>query len=133
MNTFEGIDDLFEDSYRDAQDIIDEPGKIERTLERLEKKLRGLPILNDTLSYIPKMGMLLNSYIKKEYTQIPLGIIIAIAGAILYFISPLDLIPDFIPLAGYLDDAAVVGSALKLVKSDLDEYMIWRCQNGYTS
>ena len=133
LNTFEGIDDLFSDSYRKAQDIIDEPGKIERILERLEKKLCGLPILNDALSYIPKMGMLLNSYIRKEYPQIPLGIIIAVIGVILYFINPFDLIPDVIPLAGYLDDAAVAGMALKLIKSDLDEYMTWRYQNGYAS
>ena len=133
LNTFEGIDDLFSDSYRKAQDIIDEPGKIERILERLEKKLCGLPILNDALSYIPKMGMLLNSYIRKEYPQIPLGIIIAVIGVILYFINPFDLIPDVIPLAGYLDDAAVAGTALKLIKSDLDEYMTWRYQNSYAS
>ena len=70
---------------------------------------------------------------RHEYPQIPLGIIIAVIGVILYFINPFDLIPDVIPLAGYLDDAAVAGTALKLIKSDLDEYMTWRYQNGYAS
>lgn len=54
------------------------------------------------------MILLVRNYIKKEYTEIPLGSIIAIISALIYVISPADLIPDNIPGIGYLDDAAVV-------------------------
>lgn len=40
-----------------------------------------------------------------------------LAGALLYFLSPIDLIPDFIAGIGYLDDAAVVTSALKAAQT----------------
>lgn len=76
------------------------------------------------------MGLMLNSYIKKQYTEVPIGIIFAILGAVLYFVSPIDLIPDFIPVLGLLDDAAVVGIALKIAQRDIDEYMEWRAKKG---
>ena len=112
--------------------MLEDPGKIDRLLKRLEKKLRKIPSLKklgESLAYVPKMGMLLNSWIRKDYTDIPIGSIVAIIGALAYFVLPIDVIPD-IPPVGYIDDAAVVTGALYLIKSDLDEYMRWRVQVG---
>lgn len=41
---------------------------------------------------------------------------VAIIGALGYFISPLDAIPDFIPIVGYSDDASVLAATVLLVK-----------------
>ena len=124
------INDVFEEEYNKAQEMLEKPDRIEKILKRLEKKLKGLPVLNDTLAYIPQMGLMIRSYIKNEYTVIPIGVIISILGAVLYFVMPVDLIPDFIPGVGYLDDAAVIGSVLMLVKSDVDEFMKWRSEQS---
>ncbi|TDY71762.1 uncharacterized membrane protein YkvA (DUF1232 family) [Leptospira meyeri] len=43
----------------------------------------------------------------------------SIAFALLYFISPIDAIPDVILALGYTDDAGVVASTLLLIKSQL--------------
>ena len=40
-----------------------------------------------------------------------------IMGALGYLICPVDLIPDFIPVAGYADDAAALTAAIKLVQN----------------
>nr|WP_295215358.1 DUF1232 domain-containing protein [Ruminococcus sp.] len=76
------------------------------------------------------MVSLLKSYIEKEYTDLPLGTIIAITSALLYFVSPIDLVPDSIPVIGYFDDAAVVAACWKLVESDVKEYLKWREDNN---
>ena len=47
-------------------------------------------------------------------------------SALIYFVSPVDIISDFLPVVGYLDDAAVVAACIKLVKSDIDDYKQWR-------
>ena len=52
----------------------------------------------------------------------PRGTVAAIVGSLLYVLSPVDLIPDMIPVVGYLDDAAVLALCLKFVKHDVDEY-----------
>lgn len=64
--------------------------------------------------------------IKKEYSDVPIGTIIAIMGALIHFVSPIDIIPDSIPVIGYFDDAAVVAACWKLVESDVEEYQKWR-------
>ncbi|MBR3689885.1 MAG: DUF1232 domain-containing protein, partial [Eggerthellaceae bacterium] len=69
-------------------------------------------------------------YVKKEYTDIPIGSIVAVLAAILYTASTIDLIPDFIPIAGYLDDAAVIAACLSVVSSDVEEYRAWREAHG---
>ena len=47
---------------------------------------------------------------------------IVIVGSLLYFISPLDLLPDFIPVIGQLDDAIVI----TLLVSELSQFLIER-------
>ncbi len=55
---------------------------------------------------------------------------ISIIVALIYFLSPIDLIPDTIPGAGYIDDVVVVSGCLALVRTDLEDYRIWRKENG---
>ena len=38
-----------------------------------------------------------------------------VAGSVLYLASPIDLVPDFVPVAGQIDDALIVGMSLRLV------------------
>lgn len=115
-----------EKGFEQAERLLHDQDKIERFLQRLEKKLKIIPIAGDRLANIPVMASLIRSFVKKEYTDIPIGTIIAIISALTYFVSPIDLIPDSIPVLGYIDDAAVVAVCWKFVESDVKEYIIWR-------
>ena len=108
-----------------AEKIINDKDKFDEFLKKLEHKLERVPLAGGTLSMIPTMIALIKSYIKKEYTEIPVGSITAIISALLYWLSPIDLIPDFLP-GGYIDDAAVIAICLNLVNDDLEEYKNWR-------
>ncbi|MCO6045581.1 YkvA family protein [Aeoliella sp. ICT_H6.2] len=68
---------------------------------------------------------MLRHYVQGSYRQIPFGTIAAVGAAVLYFASPVDAIPDFIPGLGYIDDAAVVMTCLQLVRGDLETYRQW--------
>jgi uncharacterized membrane protein YkvA (DUF1232 family) len=48
---------------------------------------------------------------------------------LLYVLNPLDLIPDFLPLVGQIDDAAVVAACLLMVRQDLHKYKKWKIGN----
>ena len=115
--------------FEKSEKIIKE-NRLEEILQRLEEKLKAVPKIGEQLSHIPVFVSLLNSYIKKEYTQIPIGTITAIVSAILYVISPIDLITDIIPGLGYVDDAAVVLACFCLVETDIEEYLKWREEQG---
>lgn len=58
----------------------------------------------------------------KDYDIKKLSVVIA---AIIYVITPIDLLPDFIP-PGFIDDLTIVGWALKEVASELEKYKQWR-------
>jgi uncharacterized membrane protein YkvA (DUF1232 family) len=57
---------------------------------------------------------------------VPWFVIAAVIFALLYFINPADLIPDVIPIAGYVDDATVVGIVIASIRSHLDNYKDWK-------
>ena len=116
--------------YKNAEKLLEDNDKMEKFLQKLEKKLKVIPIAGDTLAIVPIMISLIKNYIKKEYTDIPLGSIIAIISALTYWLSPIDLIPDAIPVIGQLDDAGVIMACLKLVSSDVEDYQKWRKDNN---
>lgn len=106
--------------------MLNDVDKMEQFLEKLEKKLALVPMIGDKLTDVPVLISMVRSYVKKEYTEIPLGSIIGIVTALIYFVSPADLIADAIPVVGYLDDIVVLGWVLKMVHDDLDEYREWK-------
>lgn len=116
--------------YSKAKSMLNDTDKLENFLQKLEKKLRFIPFAGDKLARIPIMVSLIRNYIKGRYKSIPIGVIIAVLSALIYFFTPLDVIPDIIPGIGYIDDGLVIASCWKLVNSDLEEYIKWREEKG---
>jgi len=69
---------------------------------------------------------LVKDYASRSYTEISWVVIAAVVFALLYVLSPIDVIPDFIPIAGYLDDASVLAACVRLIKNELDLYKVWK-------
>ncbi len=59
------------------------------------------------------------------YTGLSVHKLVTIVAALLYLISPLDVIPDFIPVVGYVDDAAVIAWVLKSIAEELKDFKSW--------
>jgi uncharacterized membrane protein YkvA (DUF1232 family) len=68
---------------------------------------------------------LVRAYAKGEFRDIPWQKLVLIVAAILYFLTPVDVIPDFILGLGYLDDAAVIAWVVSTVRSVLDDFLRW--------
>jgi uncharacterized membrane protein YkvA (DUF1232 family) len=86
----------------------------ERELQRnFWRKLKGLA------ASLPFAEDLLAVYYCAFDRQTPLHVKAVLLGAIAYFILPTDLIPDYIPVIGYMDDAAVLAGAIKVVNSHI--------------
>jgi uncharacterized membrane protein YkvA (DUF1232 family) len=75
---------------------------------------------------------LLRAYARKEYTNISWQHLVLIVAAVLYFLAPIDVIPDWIIGLGFLDDAAVVAWVIKAVKRDLDDFRKWESSRAQT-
>jgi uncharacterized membrane protein YkvA (DUF1232 family) len=79
----------------------------------------------DSWGYLMAMIRLLRDYHRAEYRDISETNLRTIIAAILYFVSPFDVIPDWVPVLGHIDDAFVISLALKSVRADLDTFMAW--------
>ena len=128
ITTDEAIEAL-EGGYTEAQEILTSPSKIDGLLIDVEEKLNGIPKVGGKLAKIPTFLSFLKCYITKEYSKVPTATIIAITSALLYFLVPSDLMPDFIPLVGYLDDASVISVCTTLISHDLKKFVKWRDKN----
>src|SRR3954469_19775723 len=68
---------------------------------------------------------LLRAWKNKTYRKLPKKTIIMALAAVIYFVDPFDLVPDAIPLIGYIDDAAVLGLVMAAVRDDLEKFQQW--------
>lgn len=82
---------------------------------------RGGALLRD----LQLLVRLLKASVSGAYTGLSVHKLVTIVAAILYLISPLDVIPDFIPVVGYVDDAAVIAWVLKSIAEELKDFKIW--------
>lgn len=87
-------------------------------------------VLAEMYGDICDLFAMLSAYARGAYRDVPWGSIAAIGAALAYLICPFDLIPDFIPVVGLLDDMVVIGICLKMVKIDLDKFRAWRNSNN---
>lgn len=112
------IDEKFNSfiSYTDAD--------AEKVMENQEKieKIASNGTLSKFLDDIKLYFKMLGDIFTGKYKKIPVGTIAAIVGTLLYVLSPVDLIPDFVPVIGYLDDAAILAACLNFTRFDVEEY-----------
>ncbi len=117
---------LIESGMSEAQDMLRDPIKIDNLMISVEDALKKIPVAGETLADIPLMISMVKSYITKEYTDVSLKVIITMVSTFIYFVKKKDLIPDTIPVAGQIDDLAVLKFAMSFVRPELDAYSQWR-------
>lgn len=95
---------------------------IKETSVKIAKERSRLKELTKDLEL---MVALIRAYIRGEYQDIPYKSLVSIAGACLYFLNPIDFIPDFF-LLGLVDDVQVLIFVLEMVKNDLIKFQNFR-------
>jgi len=111
----------------DAEGYAREPNRLRELVADAAGKSGVIPRgpFAETWPYLMAMIRLLRDYHRAEYRDISEQNLQIIVAAILYFVSPFDVIPDWVPVLGHIDDAFVITLALKSVRADLDTFMAW--------
>jgi uncharacterized membrane protein YkvA (DUF1232 family) len=115
---------------RDARRVTEQD--VENVLnksEEIRRRFKAGGPLGEFVDDFKLLFAVVRDYAKGRYRKIPFWSIAAIVAAFLYVLNPLDLIPDFIPFFGQIDDAAVVAACLLMVRQDLHRYKKWKIEN----
>ena len=94
--------------------------------DEIKKLFKRVKVLARYLNDLCEIFELLRDRVTGRYKEIPWRTIAALTGALIYALSPIDLLLDFIPGIGFLDDAIVIGLAVKLAQPDLEKYREWK-------
>ena len=94
--------------------------------EAIKDKIdKAYPALKSALKNVRVLYALFKDTVNGKY-KLPPASVAMIGGGLLYFILPVDLIPDFIPVIGYLDDLAVLTTIMNSLHTEIREYRIWK-------
>jgi uncharacterized membrane protein YkvA (DUF1232 family) len=100
-------------------DFASKPENFERDRESVRKNFWCK--LKRVAAKIPFAEDLLAAYYCAFDRQTPRHVQVALIGALAYFILPFDFVPDFLPVLGFTDDAAVLATAIRLVATSIRE------------
>tara|TARA_B110000495_G_C22490301_1_gene302036 strand:+ start:41 stop:436 length:396 start_codon:yes stop_codon:yes gene_type:complete len=122
-------DNSLKDYLSKAKIIINDDKKLKKLIEDVLNKLKELSNNKKTSeklnNYLRLFIRMINAYTSKEYRYFPWKTICLLVAGLIYFIYPIDLIPDFIPVAGIIDDVALIAWIYDSIKEDIDNFLEW--------
>ncbi|MEH7886459.1 YkvA family protein [Bacillus sp. JJ1609] len=125
------IEEGYKKFEKKAKEYVKRPEKtdvlIKDATKKADDKKGSLTEIWDNLQLLFE---LVSAWRKGEYRKIPTASIVTIIASIIYFVSPIDLMPDFLVGLGIVDDAAVIGFVLKQITADLEKFKIWKENNN---
>jgi len=71
------------------------------------------------------MIRLIKAYATGEYREVAAKSMATVVGVLVYFVSPLDLIPDVLPILGIADDVALVVWMFNVLEKEMSRFSDW--------
>jgi uncharacterized membrane protein YkvA (DUF1232 family) len=115
-----------EKKEKKAKKMLETTRGFEQVLVHIDLKItRVVKHIHEIIDDLRLLFNLVKDVVQLRYTDLPLGSLLAVCGALLYFLAPLDLAPDFLPAIGFSDDITVILLGIKQVHRDLVKYKKW--------
>jgi uncharacterized membrane protein YkvA (DUF1232 family) len=109
-----------------AQDLVADPVALRGLADQALHSASGRSgPLGEVVEEFTTLGRLVAAYARGDYRDIPLDSLAMVVAGLVYVVSPIDLIPDTIPIAGYADDAVAVGFIIRQVHHELAAFREW--------
>jgi uncharacterized membrane protein YkvA (DUF1232 family) len=123
----------FQAAIKKAIGIASDPEKISDLIGSVADKMSDMDENKKRVSSffdkIRTMLRMLRAYINGDYRQIPWKSLLMILGSLIYFMMPLDLIPDFIPITGFADDISIIFLVFGSINEDVENFLEFERSN----
>lgn len=120
---------VYEKCLLKAQKIFSNKKEISKKIKKARKifeKLNDIPRFTTLSKHICNFCDLLCDYLEGTFTNSPTATIVAIIAGLLYLILPFDVLADFLPIIGWLDDAATLAFIFTKEQTAVNEYLEWK-------
>jgi len=97
-----------------------------QNVNNLIDKIKNSNALSKFFNEMLVLVSLLKDYVNGKYRKIPYKALAAIVFTVLYVLNIFDLIPDFLPGIGLLDDATMISICLSTVNTEVGNYKKWK-------
>jgi uncharacterized membrane protein YkvA (DUF1232 family) len=120
---------FFQKFTRTAEEYLNKPTRLKKLLHDVyqkasEQKQLGA-IATEVWESFQQLYRLIKAATSGEYHGVEKKTILMGIAVLLYLLSPIDLIPDFIPVLGLLDDAALLAWFLTSIKTEIEHFTAW--------
>ena len=120
---------FFSMALQKAALMAGKPGRLLLLLSRLAIKLREVDWSNVKIATVKEkfsvLARLIKAYALGHYRQIPWKSILIVVAAIIYFINPIDILPDVIPITGFTDDFGVLLWVYSNLSGEIEKFLLW--------
>ncbi|MBX0289363.1 DUF1232 domain-containing protein [Hymenobacter sp. HSC-4F20] len=120
---------LFSVFLNRAGKLLGRPFKVVMVLNEVANKLSSKESKDSKFKQLFDVGYtvvrLVRNYVSGNYRQIETGTIVSALGVLLYTLSPVDLVPDFVPVVGFLDDLALLSWFVEKFQGEITRFREW--------
>ncbi|OWP62590.1 hypothetical protein CDA63_13185 [Hymenobacter amundsenii] len=120
---------LFSVFINKAGKLLGRPFKVilvlNETASKLASKESGDNKFKQLFSVAYTLVRLVRNYVSGSYREVETSTIVSGLGVLLYVLSPIDLVPDFIPVVGFLDDLALISWFVSKFQGELEKFREW--------
>jgi uncharacterized membrane protein YkvA (DUF1232 family) len=121
-----GLKKVFKAAAKTARVYARDKKKTEYLLDEAARKARREKgLLGEFAGDLAALLRLLRAWVKGRYRVVPWKTLSYALVAVIYFVDPLDLVPDFLPVVGLVDDASVVAFVIRSIGKDLRKFREW--------
>jgi uncharacterized membrane protein YkvA (DUF1232 family) len=120
---------FFTNALRRAAGMAGKPARLLILFSKLALKLKQTDWKNIKASDVKErfllLGRLIKAYALGDYRNIPWKSLLIVVAAVIYFINPIDLLPDLVPFIGLTDDFAILVWVYNTVNIEIDKFLLW--------
>lgn len=121
--------EYFQKAREEAKNMAGDPGRLENLIQEALNKIKNFSQKNKKterfIRQIYTLKRMIRAYIHGEYQNLPWKTLLTLIAGLIYFVTPMDLIPDFIPVTGFIDDATILLWIFHSFKEDIENFEIW--------
>ncbi len=109
---------------REAEEIIESPERVQSLVGQAVQKLQsaGGDRFREMREQLELAIAMVRAWMSGDYPGVSRKTAIILVAALLYFVVPFDVIPDFLFIWGFIDDATVLGYVFGQLRQEIEAF-----------